>query len=59
MYTPPSVPQDVFEAFLKSLRDEPAVDPKVIDRLRSALRSGEKIDAEILRGALFDEEAIP
>lgn len=59
MYTPPSVPHDVFEAFLESLSDEPSVEPKVVERLRSALTSGGKIDADVLRRALFDEEVLP
>jgi len=58
MYTPPSVLKDVFETFLKGLADDSTIEPKVIERLRSTLTSGEKVDAEALRRALFAEEEI-
>jgi hypothetical protein len=58
MPNPPSVLQEVFEAFLNEVGNDPSVEPHIAERLRQTLTSGEKIDADALRRALFAEDDI-
>lgn len=54
----PSVLHEVFKAFLNEVGNDPSVEPHIVERLRQTLTSGEKIDADALRRALFAEDDI-
>jgi len=49
----------VSEDFVTALRNDPAIDPEVADRLNSVLLNGQDLSVDTLRRALFFEEPLP
>ena len=49
----------VFEDFVTALRNDPAIDPEVVNRLNSVLLKGQDLSVDALRRALFIEEPLP